>query len=308
MESGCVSGRQADALHEFFSNPSNQSLLDDLKSSGPPFDGVADHGSEPATAHGPPWDVRRLHPFLERLTRPAGDLPGAVAGIGGVLARRLVERGLVTRPCDLFQLDADELARIPNPIRLGEKSAARVIGGLARSKQAPLQRLLYGLGIRHVGERTAELLAHHYRDLDAIADATAEDLASVDEIGPLIAASVAAYFQDPGNRAMVQDLREAGLRLQDPEPAATSAVPQVAGKTFVLTGALSQMTRRQAREQIRSVGGKVTGSVSKNTDYLVAGEKPGSKLARAQELGVGILSEDGLRLLLSGRPPEAGSP
>lgn len=307
VESGCVSERQADALREFFSNPSNQTLLGDLKSSGPPFDDVADERAEPAATHGPVWEVRRLHPFLERLTKPAGDLPGAVTGIGGVLARRLVERGLVTRPSELFRLEADAIARIPNPVRLGEKSAARVTGGLARSKQAPLRRLLYGLGIRHVGERTAELLAHHYRTLDAIAAAPAEDLASVDEIGPLIAASVAAFFQDPGNQALVKDLREAGLRLKDPEPAATSTVPQVAGKTFVLTGALSQMTRRQAREQIRSVGGKVTGSVSKNTDYLVAGEKPGSKLARARELGVGILSEDELRQLLSGRPPDTGA-
>ncbi|MYB16589.1 MAG: NAD-dependent DNA ligase LigA [Chloroflexi bacterium] len=297
--SGCVNERQENSLQSFFNDPSNQTLVRDLETSGPPFNSVGDRRSGPPSAEGPVWDSRRLHSFIERLTRPAGDLPGAVAGIGGVLARHLVERGLVGRPSDLFRLEVAELARIPNPIRLGEKSAARVVNGLERSKQAPLQRLLYGLGIRHVGERTAELLAQHYRDLDAIAGASTEELAAVDEIGPLIAASVAAFFEDPGNRALIEELRQAGLRLKDPEPSQASASPEVAGKTFVLTGALSQMTRRQAREQIRSAGGKVTGSVSNNTDYLVAGDKPGSKLTRARELGVAILSEDELRELLS---------
>lgn len=297
--SGRVTERQANSLQSFFNDPSNQTLVRDLEASGPPFKSVGDRQSGPPGAEGPAWDSRRLHSFLERLTRPVGNLPGAVAGIGGVLARRLVKRGLVGRPSDLFRLEAAELARIPNPVRLGEKSAARVANGLERSKQAPLQRLLYGLGIRHVGERTAELLAQHYRDLDAIAGASTEELAAVDEIGPLIAASVAAFFEDPGNRALIDELRQAGLRLKDPEPSEASASPEVAGKTFVLTGALALMTRRQAREQIRSAGGKVTGSVSNNTDYLVAGDKPGSKLTRARELGVAILSEDELRELLS---------
>ena len=300
LASGCANERQLLSLRAYLNDPANLPLIGDLEKSGPPFDRVGGHRSKPTADDGPDWDTGRLQSFLERLTRPAGDLPGAVAGIGGVLARRLIERGLVTRPSELFRLDAEELARIPNPIRLGERSAARVIGGLERSRQAPLQRLLYGLGIRHVGERTAELLAQHYRKLDAIAGASTEDLAAVDEIGPLIAASVAAYFQDPVNQALIEELRQAGLRLEDPEPSPSSTAPRVAGKTFVLTGALSQMTRRQAREQIRSAGGKVTGSVSKNTDYLVAGEKPGSKLTRAQELEVAVLSEDELRQLLSG--------
>ena len=297
--SGCVSERQAKSLQSFFNDPSNQSLVGDLEAFGPPFKSAAERQSEPPSAEDPDWDIRRLHSFLERLTKPADDLPGAVSGIGGVLARRLIERGLVSRPSDLFRMEAAELARIPNAIRLGEKSAARVINGLERSKQAPLQRLLYGLGIRHVGERTAELLAQHYRDLDAIAGASTEELAAVDEIGPLIAASVEAFFEDPANQALIEDLRQAGLRFKDPEPSVASASPRVAGKTFVLTGALSLMTRRQAREQIRSAGGKVTGSVSNSTDYLVAGEKPGSKLTRARELGVAILGEDELRELLS---------
>ena len=297
--SGCVNERQASSLREFFNDPANQTLVGDLEASGPPFKSAGDRRSEPPSAKGPEWDKRRLQSFLERLTKPAGDLPGAVAGIGGVLTRHLVDRGLVGRPSDLFRLEAAELARIPNAIRLGEKSAARVLSGAERSKQVPLQRLLFGLGIRHVGERTAELLAQHYRDLDAIAGASTEELAAVDEIGPLIAASVAAFFDDPANRELIEELRQAGLRLRDPEPSGASAAPRIAGKTFVLTGALSLMTRRQAREQIRSAGGKVTGSVSKNTDYLVAGDKPGSKLKRAQELGVAILSEDELRELLA---------
>lgn len=300
VESGCVNERQARALQKFFDEPSNQVILGDLAEWGPPFGDSGDPQAESAAADDRVWDVRRLHSFLERLTRPSGNLPGAVPGVGGVLARRLVERGLVTRPSELFQLDAEDLQRIPQAIRLGEKSAARVSDGLERSKQAPLRRLLYGLGIRHVGERTAELLAQHYRDLDAVATASTEDLSAVDEIGPLIAASVGAFFEDPANRELIEDLRQAGLRFKDPPPAEESPAPLIAGKTFVLTGTLSLMTRRQAREQIRSVGGKVTGSVSNNTDFLVAGEKPGSKLARAQELEVEIISEDELARLLQG--------
>ena len=298
VASGCVNARQAESMHAFLNDASNGALRRDLEYFGPPFDNAGDHRDPPGAGSGAAWDARQLHSFLERLTRPAGSLPGAVAGIGGVLARRLVEKRVVKRPSELYRLEAEELARIPHHIRLGEKSAARVVSGLERSKQAPLRRLLYGLGIRHVGERTADLLAQHYHDLDAIAGATTEDLAEVDEIGPLIAASVRAFFQDPANRALIDDLRAAGLRLKDPAPSRDSSAPEVAGKTFVLTGSLSHMTRRQAREQIRAAGGKVTGSVSKNTDFLVAGEKPGSKLARAEELDVAVIGEDELRQLL----------
>ncbi len=299
VESGAANERQARSLESFLKSPSNRVLLDDLALAGPPFRGRS--ACEPETAApGPAWVRERLQSFLERLTRPAGDLSGAVPGIGGVLAQRLVERGLVRRPADLYRLRADQLARIPHRIRLGEKSAGRVIAGLDRSKTVPLRRLLYGLGIRHVGERTAELLAQHFRNLDAIASASADELAAVDEIGPLIAASAQAYFADPANRELIEKLRRAGLRFEDPPAEEESLVPDVSGKTFVLTGALGHMTRRQARERIRDLGGKVTGSVSSSTDYLVAGEKPGSKLARAHELGLNVIDEAELLRLLSG--------
>ena len=299
-ERGGASERQAQALRGFMDDESNGPVLDDLIAWGPPFPPREDAPAENRNETDPPWGSQRLQGFLARLTRPTGNLAGPVPGVGGVLALRLVDLGLVARPADLYRLDADELARIPQPIRLGEKSARRVADGLERSKQAPLRRLIYGLGIRHVGERTAELLAQHYRDLDLLAEATNEELAAIDEIGPLIADSIRVYFDEPANRALIEDLRSAGLRFSDPEPAGPSLAPEIAGKTFVLTGALTQLNRRQAREQIRSAGGKVTSSVSRSTDYLVAGDKPGSKLARAQELGVKVLSEDDLQRMLAG--------
>ena len=296
---GGATERQARSLESFLVDPENRAMLEDLRRAGPPFPDRTGPGPDPGTESGANWNPKRLRAFLERLTRPAGDLPGSVPGVGGVLAERLVERGLVKRPADLFLLEPAQLTRIPNSIRLGEKSANRVIAGLDRSKSVPLRRLLYGLGIRLVGERTAELLAQHFRDLDAIAAAGAEDLAAVDEIGPLIAGSLEAYFADPSNRELIERLRRTGLRFADPDPTSEALPSAVAGKTFVLTGALTGMTRRQAREQIRAHGGKVTGSVSNSTDYLVAGEKPGSKLRRAQELGVAVVDEVGLQRLLS---------
>ncbi len=210
----------------------------------------------------------------------------------------MVEMGRIQRPSDIYRLDAHQLEGIPHKIRFGDKSAERVIAALERSKHVPLHRLLYGLGIRHVGERASQLLATHFGHLDAICNASAEELADVEDIGPVIGAAVRDYFNDATNERLIERLREFGLQLSAETVQLQLFLPEVSGKSFVLTGALEQMPRRRARELIQAAGGKVTNSVTAATDYLVVGDKPGSKLNRAKELGVSILEEaDLLRLL-----------
>ena len=179
-----------------------------------------------------------------------------------------------------------------------------MIESLKRSKSAPLARLVYGLGVRHVGERTAELLAEHFRSLDRIAKASKEELEEVEEVGPRIAESIGEFFSSDRNRTLIERLRDHGLRFEE-APAdvlGTSrnveAAP-LAGMVFVLTGTLPNMTRNEARARIQALGGKVTGSVSPKTDYLVAGDSPGSKFEKAQQLGVEVLRERDLLTLLS---------
>ena len=228
-----------------------------------------------------------------------------IDGLGEWLVDALVDGGLVRDLADLYELKAEQLADLTkdtkvSKTRLGEKSAGRVVDALGRSKAAPLSRLVYGLGIRHVGERTAELLATHFSSLDALADAPAEQLEEVDEVGPRIAESIGSFFESEGNRTLIGRLREHGLRLrEDPPPAVAQAADSaVAGRTFVLTGTLGGMTRGEAKARIQAAGGKVTGSVSGKTDYVVAGSDPGSKLRKAETLGVAVLDEAGLAALL----------
>ena len=228
-----------------------------------------------------------------------------IDGLGDWLVDALVDGGLVRDLADLYELKAEQLADLTkdtkvSKTRLGEKSAGRVVDALGRSKAAPLSRLVYGLGIRHVGERTAELLATHFSSLDALADAPAEQLEEVDEVGPRIAESIGSFFESEGNRTLIGRLREHGLRLrEDPPPAVAQAADSaVAGRTFVLTGTLGGMTRGEAKARIQAAGGKVTGSVSGKTDYVVAGSDPGSKLRKAETLGVAVLDEAGLAALL----------
>ena len=173
------------------------------------------------------------------------------------------------------------------------------MSGLESSKQVPLGRLVFGLGIRHVGERTAALLADHFRSLDAIASASVEDLEQVEEVGPRIAESIRTFFGAGMNRELVERLRAHGLRFQEGarDDRETSLL---SGKVFVLTGTLQGMTREEARARIEEAGGKVTGSVSRKTDYVVAGDGPGSKLRKARELGVAVIDKDGLEKLTAG--------
>ncbi len=218
-----------------------------------------------------------------------------VEGLGDKLLDQLVERGLVRRFSDIFCLDAATLAGLD---RMGEKSAANLVESLKRAKDTTLARFLIGLGIRDVGSGVADLLAAHFGDLDPILAAGAEELEAIDGVGPTIAESVVAFFADPRNRAEVALLRKLGVgwKATAPKPGGTGPL---AGKTFVLTGGLERMTRAAAKQKIRDRGGKVTGTVSKKTDYLVVGTDPGSKLERAKELKVETLDEAALGKLLA---------
>ena len=227
-----------------------------------------------------------------------------VDGLGEEIVDQLVDKGIVTRVSDVFALDAPTLEALD---RMGAKSAANLVASLERSRATTLARLLVALGIRHVGTTIAELLARRFGDLDPLAAATADELEAIDGVGPTIAASVARYFADARHRAEVDRLVELGVRWEKEAPRAAAADGLLAGRTFVLTGALS-IPRDEAKARIEAAGGRVTGSVSKKTHFVVVGEDPGSKAAKAAELGVTVLDEAGLeRVLREGPPPEPPS-
>ena len=217
-----------------------------------------------------------------------------IEGLGDVLAEQLTQGGLVHDIADLYALDAAKLESLP---RMGAKSAANVYNAIEGSKKRGLARLLAGLGIRFVGEQTSQILAGDCGSIDAIEAASEEDLMQSEGIGPEVAASVHLFFRQPANRAMIERLRKAGVEMTAPKRA-RATTGALAGKTFVLTGTLPTLTREQATEMIVAAGGKVTGSVSKKTDYVVAGEEAGSKLTKAQDLGIAIVDETGLHKLL----------
>ena len=218
-----------------------------------------------------------------------------IEGLGDVMAQQLTEMGLVHDIADLYALDAGALGRVP---RTGSKSVENLLRNLAASKKRGLARLLYGLGIRFVGTQTAQILAGDFGTVEAIEQASTADLQRSEGIGPEVAGSVELFFKQPSNLAMVERLRDAGLDMTAPKRE-RAAAGKLEGKTFVLTGTLPDLTRDAATELIVAAGGKVTGSVSKKTDYLVAGDEPGSKLTKAEQLGIPILDEEGLRALLS---------
>lgn len=226
----------------------------------------------------------------------AGRTAMSIDGLGSKLIDQLVARGLVKTPADLYRLTHEQLADLE---RMGEKSAANVVKELERSKETTLPRFLYALGIRDVGEATARALAAHFREIDPLLDASAEEIERVPDIGPVVAASVRHFFAEPHNRDVIAALRAAGVNWPRIEATAhTSLDNAFSGKTCVITGTLSGMTREQAQEKILALGGKVSGSVSKKTDYLIAGAEAGSKLVKAEALGVKILDEpEFLRLL-----------
>jgi DNA ligase (NAD+) len=217
-----------------------------------------------------------------------------VEGLGDVLVHQLVERGIVRDFADLYRLTLEQLLELE---RMGEKSAQNLIGGIEASRSRGLRRLLFGLGIRHVGERAAQLLARRFRAMDALQAATAEEIEGIHDIGPSVAESLRAWFDRPVNQNLVVRLREAGVVLEETEAAAPPD-DRFVGKQFVLTGGLSGMTRDQAKAAIETRGGRVTSSVSKKTSYVVFGADPGSKLEKAKELGVTCLDEDAFSALL----------
>jgi DNA ligase (NAD+) len=220
-----------------------------------------------------------------------------IDGLGTAVVEQLVTRALVHDFADLYALDVPTLTKLE---RLAKKSATNLVEAIARSRERGLARLLFGLGIRHVGERGAALLARRYRTITALATASAEELAATNEIGPVIAESVFQFFANEENRHTIARLRDAGVSMEESTSTDTTpASPQVlAGKVFVLTGTLPHLTRQEAQVLITAAGGRVTSSVTRKTDYVVAGTDPGSKYAQAQRLGIPILDEEDLYQLL----------
>ena len=219
-----------------------------------------------------------------------------IEGLGSKLIEQLVKMDRVKTAADLFGLDAAELAAME---RMGQKSAENLLQSIERSKKTSLSRFLYGLGIREVGEATAASLASYYGNLAAITDASEEDLQQVPDVGPVVAARIRAFFEEQQNQQVVERLKASGVTWKESAPARDTEKGVLSGKTFVLTGTLESMTRDDAKDQIKALGGKITGSVSAKTDYLVHGKKPGSKLEKAQKLQVTILDEAALQNLLS---------
>ncbi|NML48711.1 NAD-dependent DNA ligase LigA [Ramlibacter sp. G-1-2-2] len=218
-----------------------------------------------------------------------------IEGLGEKLVDQVVEASVVKVLPDLYRLGLANLVALE---RMGEKSAQNLLAGLEKSKAATLPRFLFGLGIRHVGESTARDLARHFGKLDSIMDASVEQLLQVPDVGPIVAESLHAFFQQPHNREVIEQLRACGVHWEESEPVAQAPKP-LSGKTVVLTGTLPTLSRDEAKDLLEAAGAKVAGSVSKKTDYVVAGAEAGSKLDKARELGVAVLDEDGLRQLLA---------
>ena len=221
-----------------------------------------------------------------------------IEGLGDKLVDQLVDEGVVRTPADLYTLGVAKLAALE---RMADKSAANVVAAIAKSKDSTLQRFVYALGIRHVGEATARDLARHFGGLDALMDADEAALLEVNDVGPVLAESIARFFAERHNRQVIDRLRAAGVHWDEHEPAATAADGPLAGLTLVLTGTLPTLTRDDAKAMIEAAGGKAAGSVSAKTDYVVAGADAGSKLAKAEALGVEVIDEDQLKALIAGR-------
>ena len=239
--------------------------------------------------------AQRKEAILHFAARRAMD----IEGLGDKLVDQLVDANVIRTLPDLYRLGLTSLIALE---RMAEKSAQNVLAALEKSKQTTLPRFLFGLGLRHVGEATAKDLARHFGTLDAIMDASVEQLLQVPDVGPVVAQSLHTFFQQPHNREVVEQLRACGVTW--PEGAPAERAPQVlAGKTVVLTGTLPTLSRDAAKDMLEAAGAKVAGSVSKKTSYVVAGEDAGSKLARAQELGVPVLDEAGMLALLAAPSP-----
>ena len=222
-----------------------------------------------------------------------------IEGLGDKLVEQLVDQGIVRTPADLFKLGVAKLAALE---RMADKSAANLVAAIDASRETTMNRFIFALGIRHVGEATAKDLARHFGKLDALMAADEAALLEVNDVGPVVAQSIAHFFAEPHNVEVIEQLRAAGVHWAESEPVAKAPAP-LSGKTFVLTGTLPTMSREDAKELLEAAGAKVAGSVSKKTDYVVAGAEAGSKLDKAEALGVPVLDEAGMLALLA----EAGA-
>jgi DNA ligase (NAD+) len=221
----------------------------------------------------------------ERLKYFAGRNQMDIENLGTSLIDQLVETSLVKNFADLYKLKVEDLAALE---RMAEKSATNVINAIEKSKTQPLWRLVSALGIRHVGGQSAQILAECFGSLDSLMAADQQNLEAIDQIGPVMALSIYDYFRDESNRRVIDELLACGLA---PKPAEVTGSDALTGKTIVVTGALENFTRQQIEQAIRNAGGKSSSSVSKKTDYVLAGDKPGSKLEKARNLGVEVINE-----------------
>ena len=219
-----------------------------------------------------------------------------IEGLGSKLIEQLVEADRIHTPADIYKLTREELAEME---RMGEKSADNLVNAIEASRSTSLERFLFALGIREVGEATAAGLAAHFGKLDLIMSASEEELVTVPDVGPIVASRIYSFFQEAHNREVIRALQEHGVAWEESEPQRSPAEGKLSGMTFVLTGTLPNMTRDEAKKKIQAQGGKVTGSVSKKTSYVVYGDKAGSKLVKAQDLGVETIDEAGLNEMLN---------
>jgi len=233
--------------------------------------------------------------LIGRLLHFASRRAMRIEGLGFALVDQLIAKQVVKDVADLYSLRLDDLASLE---RMAEKSASNVLAQIEASKSRDLWHLIYGLGIRHVGERTAGILARHFGSIQRLAEAAVEDLDEIHEIGLTMAQSIRDWFDDPGNKRLCERLREAGVRTEAEQQSRPAADERFAGKIFVLTGTLPTMARDEARALIEANGGRVTSAVSKKTDFVVAGAEPGSKLEKANELGVTVIDETEFKKML----------
>jgi len=237
--------------------------------------------------------AQRAEALKHFVSRRAMDIDGA----GSKLIEQLVSLGRIETPADLYQLTKEELAELE---RMGDKSAENLVTSIEKSKSTSLARFLFALGIREVGEATAIALASNFGKLSSIMAATEDELLAVPDVGPVVASRIRHFFSEQHNLDVIRRLQDFGVKWPESEPQKIAQEGPLVGKTFVLTGTMSNMTRDEAKIVIQELGGKVTGSVSKKTDFVVFGEKPGSKLVKAQKLKVATLDEQAFEALLSG--------
>jgi DNA ligase (NAD+) len=236
----------------------------------------------------------------ESLLHFAGRHAMNIDGLGDIVVDQLIEKDLVQDVADLYRLKLEPVAALD---RMAEKSAQNLLDEIEASKKNSLARLVYALGIRFVGERTAQLLATHFGSLEAIRDASEEQLTEVGEVGQKVAASISEFFSEKVNRDLIKRLRDAGLKPKEERQKLKDKLLQ--GRTFVFTGSLERRSREQAGAEVAEHAGKVTSTVTKKTDYVVVGAEPGSKFDRAKELGITILNESDFEKLLEGKLPIA---